>query len=553
MSGNHPSSSRAVLPRGSACLNCRSKKIKCDGMRPRCGPCSISQSFCSYTTDVEGRTLIQALEDQVESLTTRVHELSPPVILHHPYERGGDPARMPSGSSSSSRHISRSSTHARRGSPTATNNETLVNTFMQHTEQLGFALNISRFLDSLNVSSLNHRSQPHPALLNSVYLWGSRLSFSNSASQDESQYLEASRLALVEALSHRNPRIRIETIQTEVLLAQYYFYCGRSLEGQYHANAAISLAYSSGLHHFRPPQPVLPRRSLTGPSDGFSLPQPTDAIEEGERINLFWAAYNINSGWSVAIGSEFLREGQLARKSVDIPWPFEGVLPEQGRSQSRHATHPPSVRNTIQNFLTERAVTVDESGGLHVISLHAKASVAFYYAALIAAGRSGADVPTFESLDSTIARLVASIPSMDHIKNWPSDKRSACIVTRNLALSSCIQLHRIRVEVNPQSYSLCLASSRAIVEIMECVVSARIRFMDPVICITWMVAVSFFSWDISRRGGVDIMRSRVEKLGGEGARIRAALSGVMKLYPIIDRGMDVIPNFNTQNSPWMLL
>ncbi len=41
-------------------------------------------------------------------------------------------------------------------------------------------------------------------------------------------------------------------MQAELLLAIYFFCLGRYLEGRYHANAAVSLAVSCGLHRIKP-------------------------------------------------------------------------------------------------------------------------------------------------------------------------------------------------------------------------------------------------------------------------------------------------------------
>ncbi|KDN42358.1 hypothetical protein RSAG8_06849, partial [Rhizoctonia solani AG-8 WAC10335] len=51
-----------ILPRYSACLLCRSRKVKCDGRQPKCGRCRVSNQVCEYKYPVHtSRTrLLQA-------------------------------------------------------------------------------------------------------------------------------------------------------------------------------------------------------------------------------------------------------------------------------------------------------------------------------------------------------------------------------------------------------------------------------------------------------------------------------------------------------------
>ncbi|KAJ3885823.1 hypothetical protein GG344DRAFT_27924, partial [Lentinula edodes] len=66
------------LQKGSACTNCRSvSSFKCDGERPRCGPCLNSSSAfsdCEYN-DNNGITHVQVLEDQISVLEARLKEI----------------------------------------------------------------------------------------------------------------------------------------------------------------------------------------------------------------------------------------------------------------------------------------------------------------------------------------------------------------------------------------------------------------------------------------------------------------------------------------------
>ncbi|KZV85925.1 hypothetical protein EXIGLDRAFT_698912 [Exidia glandulosa HHB12029] len=74
------SSSQAGFPlplhRGEACLICRRKKMKCDGAKPSCGPCTRAGkgSTCEYE-DTRFLVRINELEGQVSTLQQRIREL----------------------------------------------------------------------------------------------------------------------------------------------------------------------------------------------------------------------------------------------------------------------------------------------------------------------------------------------------------------------------------------------------------------------------------------------------------------------------------------------
>ncbi|KDQ61346.1 hypothetical protein JAAARDRAFT_45042 [Jaapia argillacea MUCL 33604] len=92
MSTSGEPSSSGPLQRGKACINCRKRKMKCDGARPICGPClrGRRQEDCEYG-DGQGRTRTEILEENIALLETRIKELEHPgeasasVTLHDPH------------------------------------------------------------------------------------------------------------------------------------------------------------------------------------------------------------------------------------------------------------------------------------------------------------------------------------------------------------------------------------------------------------------------------------------------------------------------------------
>ena len=189
-------------------------------------------------------------------------------------------------------------------------------------------MNKKGFIDSLALPQ-DHPSQPHPALVNSVYLWSARLAQNDDEeiAAMEPIYLSRAIRALTDILGKPgNPQRRVQGIQAEVLLALYFFYVGRLLEGRYHAAAAMSLAVSCRLHKIAAPQSPPTGTGLSNlvlPLDSFILPAAQNVVQEGERINLFWVVFAMDRCWSVGVGSSvILSEGGIDQSKIQTPWPI---------------------------------------------------------------------------------------------------------------------------------------------------------------------------------------------------------------------------------------
>ena len=118
-------------------------------------------------------------------------------------------------------------------------------------------------------------------------------------------------------------------MSAEVLLAQYFFTLGRTLEGRYHANAAVSLAVSYGFHRIS----VNPgMESSQSPQFNMSttlsflaqaLPPAKTWVEFGERVNTFWSVYNIDRCWSVVGNPCIMSDDPTHGTQIDTPWPLD--------------------------------------------------------------------------------------------------------------------------------------------------------------------------------------------------------------------------------------
>lgn len=176
-----------------------------------------------------------------------------------------------------------------------------------------------------------HPNRPSSALLNTIYLWSIHLSQSDALREHEPNFLLRALQHTSNALSGSNPQQFLHTLQAEILLAYYFFGKGRFLEGKHHSSSAASLVISGGLNTIRstrygPPSDLISDRPP-------SLSRPRDTIDEGERINGFWAALVLDKCWSVALGSpsNFTDDETLGTR-IDTPWPLD----ISGYEQVRH-------------------------------------------------------------------------------------------------------------------------------------------------------------------------------------------------------------------------
>lgn len=200
-----------------------------------------------------------------------------------------------------------------------------LNSFLSECDRFGFFLNHDHFRDMFLLPlPIGHHSRPSPALVNTVYLWSVHLSPSSYTPLQESTYLQSALRYLSTDLSGSHPQKIVHAIQTEILLSYFYLQNGKVLQGNYHANAALSLSLSAGLHRIRFPGILSEeeeRDGTLGPLE-LTLPPPIDTIEEVQRINAFWGVVILNNYWITIQESRYMFY-DLTDSGVDTPWPMD--------------------------------------------------------------------------------------------------------------------------------------------------------------------------------------------------------------------------------------
>ncbi|KAF8169862.1 hypothetical protein K438DRAFT_1941215 [Mycena galopus ATCC 62051] len=467
------SSRKSRLSKSQACFNCRRRKVKCDGKKPVCTPCARFLAGglhdCEYTET--GLAQSQVLEEKISIIESRIRELEKPnertsVGLHRPYQSSSsNPGFDEFGPGPSA---SRSQYHP----PQPQSPGLFEALFLRHSSRLRF------FLDPQMFEALSAGAAPIqlacPALLGVIYLWGAHLSRSDTV--PKASLLSDALRSSARSLSNNNcPDAILQTMQAEMLLAQYFFHNARMLEGKYHASAAMSIALSSGFHKIRSADAV-----------DLMLTTADSDVREGDRINAFWTVLTLNNTWLTADGSP----PNVLYAVVDTPWPLDIHADSQ--------VLPLHSSATIENFLSNLP-----DDGTSLVALHAKAAIAFEQASRLAVGftentahrNSNTFTSEFRNLDRVIETLKQTLPPLDS----ETDGSHSLLVIHTLTQVATIQLHNPFCLTDELSRSRVISAARTVVELIrQTNLRSDFGYIDAIVGTLWMAACQVFITELSR-------------------------------------------------------
>ncbi|KAJ3719286.1 hypothetical protein C8R42DRAFT_115203 [Lentinula raphanica] len=473
------------LQKGSACTNCRRRKIRCDGEKPKCGPCvnsSTAFSDCEYN-DGNGLTQVQLLEDQISILEARLQEL----------QNAGT-------KSLESTHRTKTKTQALMSKTISTApgydeplsasgfedlppilRRILIHNFIMNCCWVGFFLHRDRFINTV----LHFKGEtPTFALLNTTYVWGNHLSSSQNSFEQESTLVSRALQSSAHSLSENHPQRVTQFIQAEVLLGNYFYLAGKTVEGKYHVTAAASLVLSAGLHKIRSSN-TLAEQSGYFPQGLNSSALPRDSIEEGELIHAFWTVLILDSFWNTVHGTPSGISYTATSVRVDTPWAL---------TMEEYAEKPldPNFRSshTIHNFLAGLPDNADSPR-----ALFSKGAILFERATFV--GRQLKHDPIslesqtdFDILDTLIPKVISSLPPIDRANVPPLNYQ---LVINTLANAADIQLHLPLASDNFLSRMRILNAAKAILDLInDWGFLPEMEFLDPMIAIIWTIAAQTF-------------------------------------------------------------
>ncbi|KLO16069.1 hypothetical protein SCHPADRAFT_823743, partial [Schizopora paradoxa] len=433
------SSSSSALKKGKACICCRRRKLKCDGVRPICSQCIDSgrEMDCEYT-DSFNSTRTELLEDYLAQLQQRARELE----AGRSSRGHTNPNVQPYGACASV-NMESAPVSWWDYEPLPPNiSKYLQDKFFERSSQLSFSLDVPRMKAALALKPSDDK-YPHEGLIYAIYLWGARLSGNRDVAkpQAERAFFERATQALQIQLDTQSATRHLQAVQTQILLALYAYACGRPIETDYHVTAAISLILSSGMHVVSP-----------GQNNG-------DNVDEGERIMLFWQVFILDHCWAVASRKPArLRVDEKSDMMITTPWPLWAHEYVAGSSAFQAANHSQPVRQ----FIMERG---NSTSGYSALALAAKASAVYELASRLASSRPSANVneqlqETIRLADETIVTFISTLASLD--VEAPQDRKCHFVMLHCIAYSSLIVLHETVSSSDASAYGRCLHAARLI-------------------------------------------------------------------------------------------
>ncbi|KAL4268765.1 Zn(2)-C6 fungal-type domain-containing protein [Pleurotus pulmonarius] len=526
---NQQESAFPALPRGSACRNCRRRKVKCDGVKPICGACSRSLgsfSDCEYVES--GRSQTQIMEESIALIESRIRELESPdssnhsVTLQNPYPFSGPstsvqsssmtinmdmflggvawtrptaynalsgvalPSPIPASMAGPNEPRGVINIGLRQEEPPAAIMQALVHTFIHHSAEIGCFLNIPRLLEVTDHPDANVR--PLPALMVAIYLWGIRLCNSAEFNDYEELYLSRAVDQAAQSLPLDRPRKVLQKIQAEILLAYFFFSKGRNVEGRYHTSIVIGAILGSQLHKYGGLE------QGEGICATFWSPT-TDLIDHGERIDAVWAAVVLTNTWSAVLSAPSDIPFNSPGFTIDAPWPLDtyGDMALQSL---------PVSKGTIQKFLREPTV----AEGRSIKAFLAKAAVLLERASYLHS-QYRPDAPENETaglknsipiLDNVIeAYLASGLPRLDQASN-PSDRMNITLA-HTIVHAARIKLQSTRVlgyDVAPRKKVL--QAAEGVLEIAHQNLLQEPEFVNPIFGHLWTICALAYISEIER-------------------------------------------------------
>lgn len=205
------------------------------------------------------------------------------------------------------------------------NRKALLDIFYAHRHQCWFDGDFCR-IDPTKISlhqaprAQRYSPEPHPALMNAIYLLACHFTRSPFYLELESTFLTRTLHEITVALDGSDRLVDI--VQASCLLAVYLFANSRILEGYCHSFSAARLAVGLGLHQLQHPKNYVHQGLAPSGTSPIPMPPPKDSAELRERISAFWQVFMVDRCWSVANGLPVaLPDGEHHQGRIKTPWP----------------------------------------------------------------------------------------------------------------------------------------------------------------------------------------------------------------------------------------
>ncbi|KAI0737938.1 fungal-specific transcription factor domain-containing protein [Daedaleopsis nitida] len=375
----------------------------------------------------------------------------------------------------------------------------LLDIFFAHRHQCAFDVHIGRFRASL---LLPNAHRPHPSLVDAIYLLACYFSRSPRFTDLEPHFLKRSLRGIADALQYSDRVVHV--LQASCLLALYFFWHGRTLEGYYHSSIAARLAVGLGLHQIESKK-------------GLRAPQPPrDEVEYAERIAAFWQIYAVDRAWAVATGlPTALPDDDHPRSAIKTIWPM--VIPDDPQ---------PTLESSLILSLPDSHL----SGSSTLTTLRVRAVELFERTARFSASPARDDGFSLEGPLTQFAKHLSNLRSQPYALPY-AVPNADLVAMQTLIYAATIHLHRDALEIQRQSYEKCYLAANTITALLGQLADSDYDMLCPIISACWRAAAEVYMRTLAMHQSQS-MPANAELVEQQVDRLVAAMHRLGLLFPI---------------------
>ncbi|KDQ20179.1 hypothetical protein BOTBODRAFT_184143 [Botryobasidium botryosum FD-172 SS1] len=528
-------STNLVLLRGRACLQCRSKRKKCDAAKPVCGPCMKSASrgkICTYRTQAT-TTKVDTLTARVDKLDAGIRDLRSTLIP----VAGSEPSSSSSFFAAAARKSPMTTVPPRvlrpgpldvpvsLRDPTVTLfkqkhlhskiRDALVNVFVGQCQSTYFTeWNVDRFWATYKLPPSDPESL-HPAMLDAMCLLACLHGPLKWRSYEPLFWARLQR-SLYDSLA--NADRLLDFIRASALGAVYCLVKGRYVEGQNRFSVITHFAVVCGLHQ-------IDTYDLASLKVSPLIRRPRDLVDLGDLIYVWWYIFCCDRIAAMLMKSPATISQD--DKTVTTMWPC--ALSDYA---NEHVTA--TVCSGLSTAWSLDPRTMSENYD-NVYTFQTKGFAILYYAAALAAhtkeGEGSADdidtVIRGVSLLSDSMKLYRQrvCPNLDHLRKEEGPGHDEILVlAMTLVYAGLIQLYNMLPNQDTVVYTKRLEVARACACLAAEASGVSPKLLHVIIHLPWNSAYEVLAWEY-----IQLIRSN-DKVGA--ADVRADLDGLMDSYKI---------------------
>ncbi|KAF8608225.1 hypothetical protein BDV93DRAFT_519278 [Ceratobasidium sp. AG-I] len=589
-----PGTEYPILPRHGACLICRKRKQKCDATKPECYECVASNRKCQYE-DETYRSRTQLLQDRIKELEAKIGAIegrepsssnalgstsssaqeyssntsgspNPPPRTHHASTSNRTssnssprtaeslfPNPRPSLSGSPG-YTAPAPTLPKSQGPQPSPNVTkrLLEIFILRQAQCGFELHTDRVIANL----LPEAPEPViPALLSAMLLMACHFTEDHGLKSWEGTFLDSTKREIEDNITKAHGGEgrynAVHHLQAMTMLAQYYYFKGRLLEGHFHSSAAARFAMTMGFHQLD--SRIYRKSSLVkkvGSAFRSKRWKPHDAIELGEAINVWWICCNLDCGGSTLNGLP----SSVSLTEITTVWPSPLEYFENPSSLSDDNYSVPALLN---QGLSVAYVSHD-----NFKALLAKGCLLMECAARLdterVANPQGSEDwwVRFEACDWAVGCFMQTMPPVNLGRNV--EELAYLVLVHTSIYCATVQLHSALAEIEIRagaqgdrsciqpdgnlgglSYARCTEACRAAALAAQLVADINLSYMHMFIGLAWVCVTEVLIREIPRlrrNGHLRQAQVKEEQL----AVMERSMERLVATYPILRLQVDQV-------------